>query len=156
MRDSMTGSIGATLIGIVLLALSGCVSKMDQGTAPAPGADLPASVLGTTWEWVETVTPVERTAADPSRYTITLHADGSVAARFDCNRGHGRFEVDGHRLRIGPFATTRMACPEDTQDYQFAKQLERVTSYFLQDGFLFLEAPYDSGTMRFRAAGAER
>ncbi|MGD8644304.1 MAG: META domain-containing protein, partial [Chromatiales bacterium] len=126
---------------------------MDQAAETAPAGALPESVLGTTWEWVGTVTPLERfTVADPSRYTITLNADGSVAALFDCNRGRGSYEASEHRIQFGPFATTRMACPEDTQDFQFISQLERVTSYFVQDGQLFLEAPYDSGTMRFRAA----
>lgn len=150
MWDSMARAIHGAIIGIAWLALPGCAGNVEQ----VPGA-LPESVLDTTWEWVGTVTPVERfTVADPSRYTITLNPDGSVAALFDCNRGRGSYEASEHRIQFGPFATTRMACPEDTQDFQFISQLERVTSYFVQDGQLFLEAPYDSGTMRFRAAGS--
>jgi heat shock protein HslJ len=151
----MARAIHGAIIGMAWLALSGCAGNMDQGTKTAPAGSLPESVLGTTWEWVGTVTPVERfTVGDPSRYTITLNADGSVAALFDCNRGRGSYEASEHRIQFGPFASTRMACPEDTQDFQFISQLERVTSYFVQDGQLFLEAPYDSGTMRFRAAGS--
>jgi hypothetical protein len=30
------------------------------------------------------------------------------------------------------------------------RDLQRVTSFFIEDGVLFLELPYDSGTMQFR------
>ena len=32
------------------------------------------------------------------------------------------------------------------------RDLQRVTSFFVEDGTLYLELPYDSGTMRFREA----
>lgn len=32
------------------------------------------------------------------------------------------------------------------------RDLQRVVSFFVQDGALYLELPYDSGTMRFREA----
>ena len=37
-------------------------------------------------------------------------------------------------------------------DGPFMRNLQRVTSFFLQDGLLYLELPYDSGTMKFRPA----
>ena len=46
--------------------------------------------------------------------------------------------------------STRMACPPDSQDFLYMSQLEKVSSYFVQDGNLYLEMPYDSGTMQFR------
>jgi hypothetical protein len=33
---------------------------------------------------------------------------------------------------------------------RFAKELGRATSYFIEDGDLFLEFSIDSGTLRFR------
>ncbi|MGD8810502.1 MAG: hypothetical protein PVG24_12915, partial [Gammaproteobacteria bacterium] len=73
--------------------------------------------------WVSTVTPVERIEAlDPSRYTITLADDGAALAQLDCDSGRGSYEI------------------------------EEVTAYFMRDGGLFMEMPYDTGTMRLTAA----
>jgi hypothetical protein len=38
-----------------------------------------------------------------------------------------------------------MARPQDSLDSQFMKDLQRVSSFFLQDGNLYLELPFDSG-----------
>jgi len=139
----------------VVMVLAACnqagtdVDADGSGAAAASSAEL----IGTTWQWVSTITPVETfESVEPARYTITLASDGSVAAQFDCNRGQGSYEVTDNRLSFGLFAATRMACPEDSQDSVFMRHLEEVTTFFMRDGQLFLEMPYDSGTMRFRAA----
>jgi len=109
------------------------------------------SILNKTWQWEGTVTPVEKiTVADPERYTIVLAENGSLQARFDCNRGGGTYRIEAGRLSFGPMMSTRMACPEDTQDALFMRDLERVTTFFVEGDRLYLELPYDSGTMKFR------
>jgi heat shock protein HslJ len=142
---------------VLLLTAAGCGGVTEQaGTEAADSAtDASATIelIGTGWEWVATVTPVERIeAADPTRYTLTLGEDGQASAQFDCNGGRGSYTLDGNRISFGAFATTRMGCPEDSQDSVFARQLGEITSYFIDDGQLFLEMPFDSGTMRFRPA----
>ena len=135
-----------------LLLMAAC-NQPAVGNGDTGEADASAALTGTTWQWVATVTPVETfESVDPARYTITLASDGSVAAQFDCNRGQGTYETTDNQLDFGLFAATRMACPEDSQDFVFTRQLEEVTTFFMRDGQLFLELPYDSGTMRFRAA----
>lgn len=51
-------------------------------------------------------------------------------------------------MPTGPVA--RMACPPDSLDRSFTRDLWRVASFFTEDGNLYLELPYDSGTMKFR------
>jgi heat shock protein HslJ len=110
-------------------------------------------VLNKTWQWELTITPVEKIdVPNPERHTILLTAEGKVQARFDCNRGGGNYEISSGKLSFGPLLSTRMACPPDSLDSQFMKDLQRVTSFFLQDGNLYLELPFDSGTMKFRPA----
>ena len=114
----------------------------------------PQTVLGKTWQWESTITPVEKiTVPDPERYTIILTDDGKLQARFDCNRGGGEYKISAGKLSFGPLMSTRMACPPDSLDGPFMRDLQRVTSFFLQDGLLYLELPYDSGTMKFRSEG---
>jgi heat shock protein HslJ len=114
----------------------------------------PQSVLNKTWQWVSTITPVEKiTVSNPERYTIMLTDEDTLQARFDCNRGGGEFKISPGKLSFGPLMSTRMACPEDSLDGPFMRDLQRVTSFFVQDGLLYLELPYDSGTMKFRPQG---
>ena len=121
--------------------------------APTGRTKDPRFVRNRTWEWVGTITPVEKTTVpEPGRYTIRMTDDGKVQARFDCNRGGGAYEISEGKLSFGPLLSTRMACPEDSLEGLFLKDLQRVASFFVQDGHLYLEMPYDSGTMRFRPA----
>ena len=131
------------------LALVGCA--VGQPGNPSSRSRDPQIVVGKTWQWVSTVTPLDRiTVADPLRYTILLGTDGKAQVRFDCNRGSGDFKIADGQLSFGPLISTRMACPPDTLDRPFMRDLQRVASFFIDDGHLYLELPYDSGTMRFR------
>jgi heat shock protein HslJ len=149
------------LVSLSLLVLSACQDGSKVPFAPEPSdtpppaknAEPSTEPLGVVWEWVSTLTPVERIEVkNPERYTLRLQADGAAVFQFDCNRGGGRYEISENQITFGPLMSTRMACPPDSQDAVFMDQLSRITSYFVRDGKLFLEMPLDSGTMRFRPA----
>ena len=142
--------LSMVLLGIVIVGFASTGALADQNTRSTD----PPTVLNKTWQWVSTITPVEKiTVTDPERYTIMLTDDGKLQARFDCNRGGGEFKISPGKLSFGPLMSTRMACPPDTLDGPFMRDLQRVASFFLQDGLLYLELPYDSGTMKFRPEG---
>ena len=110
-------------------------------------------VIGKTWQWVSSTTPAEKiTVAAPERYTILLQTAGRAQVRFDCNRGGGDYKIAEGQLSFGPLISTRMACPADSQDWSFMRDLQRVESFFVREGLLYLELPYDSGIMHFRQA----
>jgi heat shock protein HslJ len=138
------------LLGAALLVAGGC----GDGSAGGPGAaPMEPDVVGIRWQWMGTTTPVERIdVAEPSRYTLRLQADGGAAIEADCNGGGGSYELADNRIGFGPLVATRMACPPDSQDAVYLRQLGEVTSYFVEGGELYLEMPYDSGTMRFTRA----
>jgi heat shock protein HslJ len=108
--------------------------------------------LDVTWQWLRFRSPVEHITVDaPERYTIQFGRDGRVAVRADCNRGTASYSVSAdRRIALGPIVLTRMMCPPGSQDARFINELGRATSYFMEDGYLFLELPVDSGTLRFR------
>jgi heat shock protein HslJ len=109
--------------------------------------------LDKTWQWESTTTPVAKTdVPNPERYTILLKDEGKIQARFDCNRGGGRYEIAAAKLSFGPLMSSRMACPEESLAEPFMRDLQRVVSFFIDDGHLYLELPYDSGVMKFRSA----
>ena len=136
---------------LVGLFLTGCATGMSSKRLMR--SKDPQLVVDRTWQWVSTVTPVEKiTVAVPARYTILLQADGNVRVRFDCNKGGGKVTLSEGRLSFGPLMSTRMACPPDTQDALFMRDLQRAGSFFVEHEDLYLELPMDSGTMRFRQA----
>ena len=144
----MKQAIAAILGGIVIAGCAGGV----PGKEPTRNTD-PQLVVGKTWQWESTITPAEKISVpEPERYTILLMDDGRVQAQFDCNRGGGSYTIAEGKLSFGPMMSTRMACPSDSMDAPFMRDLQRVATFFVQDGAIYLELPYDSGTMRFREA----
>jgi heat shock protein HslJ len=156
-------------IGALSLSVSGCDNGTQTTLDGGPGDDSgQAEAAGTTsdelgtnamfdveWQWVRTVTPVEEIDAKaPERYTLILRPDGKAEMQFDCNRGQGSYSIEGNKLTFSPLIATRMACPDDTQDFIYMDYLQRVTSFFLRDDALFLELPMDSGTLQFQRDGA--
>lgn len=112
----------------------------------------PGRVLNKTWQWVSTVTPSEKiTAPAPENYTIHLAGEGRLKAMFDCNTGGGTYQIAAGKISFGPLMSTRMACPEGSLDFVFMQDLQRVQSFYVQAGELYLVLPMDSGTMRFRS-----
>lgn len=145
----------AAILALLLTACSGDQSQDASqarvaSTSPSAGQPAADGVVGIQWQWINTITPAETIEVqEPARYTLRLNADGRAEMRFDCNRGGGSYEMSENRISFGPMMSTRMACPPDSQDSVFMAQLEKVASFFVSDGDLFLEMPYDSGTMRF-------
>ena len=60
------------------------------------GGNIIPTLTGTTWEWVDTTTPVETiVAVDPTRYTITFNDDGTANIMADCNSVTATYTGDG-------------------------------------------------------------
>lgn len=128
--------------------LTGCATVSSNGQGEQTAS--PQAVLDKQWQWESTVTPVETITVDkPGNYTLLLKADGKAQVRFDCNRGGGAFDISPGKLSFGPMMSTKMACPPGSLDFRFSTDISRVVSFFIMDGRLYLELPYDSGTMQF-------
>ena len=107
-------------------------------------------VVGVTWQWQSTQTPVEKVTVDaPERYTLELGPGGEVYVQADCNRLRGTYTLTEAHITIALTATTRAACPPGSLDDRFIKELSAAVIYFTEGEELFLDLPYDSGTMRF-------
>lgn len=144
----MFGRIQLVFIITILLASSSGAFSGEKARARDA-----QEIMGKTWQWISTVTPVETVkVSDPARYTISLSADGKAQVRFDCNRGGGNYTISEGKITFGPMMSTSMACPVDTQDVVFMRDLQKISSFFLEAGELYFELPFDSGTMRFKNA----
>ncbi|HEY5642041.1 MAG TPA: META domain-containing protein [Woeseiaceae bacterium] len=144
-----------TLWCLLIMALCGCAEDNDATSRPdASSTDAHATahgqIIGKTWMWTRTITPVETVeVAKPERYTMLLGMDGRAVLRFDCNRGGGVYEIGEGTIKFGPMMSTRAACPPDSQDHIYMKQLSEVASFFTMEDRLYLEMPMDSGTLHF-------
>jgi heat shock protein HslJ len=133
--------------------LAACASPTSPISADAPRSGAPGDVVGRTWAWQQTVTPVEQFGpGDPLRYSVTFATNGRVGIQADCNRGSAPFEMDVGKVAIKSIALTRAICPEPAHADRFVRDLGRVTSFFVMNGQLFMEMPMDSGTLRFSPA----
>ena len=72
-----------------------------------------------------------------TRLTLEFQ-DGQVSGNSGCNRFHGSFTVEGNSLTIGPLATTRMACDNESmiQEQLFLAALGSATTWDIVRGML--------------------
>ncbi|TXC65330.1 META domain-containing protein [Piscinibacter aquaticus] len=118
--------------------VAGCAA-----TTPAPATD----VHGT---WV-----IEQARAEPildkRRARTVLGRDGRLSGHNSCNAMNGSFTLEGDRIRIGPIATTRLACPEllREQEDRILTALElAVTARVRPDGLLEIRDADGRGLLR--------
>lgn len=75
---------------------------------------------------------------------------GRVAGNNTCNQVSGSYELmEGNRIRIGPVASTMMACPNMENEARFNEVLERVDNYTIADGVLSLNKARMAPLARF-------
>lgn len=132
----MKFTIHVVLASAALLA--GCAAAV-----PAPAGD----IHGT---WV-----IEQARAEPildkRRARLVLGRDGRLSGHNSCNAMNGTFTLEGDRIRIGPIATTRMACPElqREQEDRILTALElAVTARVRPDGLLEIRDADGRGLLR--------
>ena len=158
------------LVALVLGAAAACGGSEEESSPPPP-AEPPASeppaaeppattgtLQGVVWEWQGSQynDDTEAVPDDPSRYTIEFLDDGTASIKADCNQVRADYVAneDDSTLSITPGPSTKVACPEDSLDSEFMRDLEGAGIYFFDDaGDLLIDIKFDSGTMRFSRSG---
>jgi heat shock protein HslJ len=119
----------------------------EPAAAPAT-----AALVGPVWQWVQTLYNND-TKAMPSRpgnYTVQFGVDGTVNIRADCNRKGGTYSLKEQQIAIEITQSTMAACPEDSLEDRFVRDLTAGAIWFLRDGELYIDLKYDTGTMRLK------
>lgn len=127
--------------------------KFDEASGSTAEAEN-EGILDTVWQWTNFTDPASgpQEINDPSRYQMQLATDGTIQIQADCNNGSGSYSVDGQSITIVLGPMTRAACPDDSVADDFINNLGAAALWFTQDGDLFFDLKFDSGTMRFAAA----
>jgi heat shock protein HslJ len=89
--------------------------------------------------------------------TLSFPEAGRVAGNGSCNRFTGSVVITGEQLKMGPLASTRMACMDEAtskQEDNYFKALDAATRYSYQDPYLLIYAQGFDKPLRFtRAVG---
>ena len=146
---------------LLALALTACSESRSRGPAGTDSAttsatadsaalptppDTPAAAAGATplegthWRLVDVGGQPSPAAADTLRQPgFTLYARGQrLVGSAGCNRMKGPYQLEGTKLKVGPLATTRMACPAMATETAFLEALAATTRYELSGASLTL------------------
>jgi heat shock protein HslJ len=137
------------------LLFASCASENKPATATAKtAATQQISLSGT--EWV--LTDLAGTLALPGgKATLGFPEAGRVAGNGSCNRFTGAVTITGDSLKMGPLASTRMACMDNgvsQQEDTYFKALNAATHYAYQDPYLLIYAEGFDKPLRFTRAPA--
>lgn len=135
---------------LAVMAAGGAAPVFGQGT-PTPET-VAAGIPPLVWalrEMSDEGGPVA--VPEPTLYTVRFLPDGEVRLRVDCNRGTGQYRLDGEAIAAGPFATTRVGCPNPAIDATFLRLLEAAATWALVDDELVLSLADGTPALRFGA-----
>jgi heat shock protein HslJ len=118
----------------------------------------PVNLAGTSWRLVYFQPSGGNPVVPPrvDRYTLDFGADGTLALGLDCNRATARWQaIPSGRgaLSVTAGAMTRAFCGDGALDGRIAQDLEKIRSFKVEDGRLFLALDDGVGTYVWRAAG---
>ena len=119
----------AALAATVALTAGCCNCRSYQKKTRRP-------LEGTEWQLIQL--DGRSVKAAPETFVLKLE-NGSVSGAGACNRLMGSYKTGERRaLKIGPLATTKMACPNLDQEQQFLRALESTTHYDMDGPMMLL------------------
>jgi heat shock protein HslJ len=140
--DSQADAFLAGLIQAATFAVSG--GNLELGLALGGRmlfSEVPEpQLIGPEWQLLSYNNGREAVVSilDGTQPTATFGSAGSVSGSAGCNTYNGPFQTTSNSISMGPFATTRMACPPPVmeQETAFLRALERASTFEFVDGRL--------------------
>ncbi len=107
-------------------------------------------ILNKSWSWQNTKLMDDTliTPKDSTKFVLTFNENNAFGTTTDCNRGFGKYSLDGSKLNFLGIGSTKMACPESQEGIYF-KDLQEVESFMIEDDKLILQLKLDTGYMTF-------
>lgn len=144
------------LLGITLLhpGFGICAESLPENRGCASSQDGKAQatreLIGVTWKWQQTIAKngTRLVAPNPDNYTLQFLPEGKISVRLDCNIGRGLYEINENAISITITSSTRAACPPESFDQVFIRDLNSASRYFLRGDSFYIEKQ-DDGTMEF-------
>jgi heat shock protein HslJ len=119
-----------------------------KATAQAPAKTVPLSLVGSEWLLEDLA---GRGVIDNIQATLTFPEAGKVAGNASCNRFFGPAEVSGNAIKLGPLASSRMACPEAVmnQETKYLEALQAADRFESKDPYLLINCKGFEKPLRF-------
>jgi heat shock protein HslJ len=114
------------------------VSSIKEAKAP-PAPAQPASFTLSNSEWL--LEDLSGSGVlDNVQATLTFPETGKVAGKGSCNRFFGPAEINGDTIKLGPLASSRMACPEAmmNQEAKYLEALQAAERFEWKDPYLLI------------------
>ena len=86
---------------------------------------------------------------NPGNYTLKMLPDGKVSMRADCNMGGGAYKLDESKISIEITHTTKSACPPESLERDYIRDLNAAAIYFFKGDVLYIDLKQGTGTMKF-------
>ena len=127
--------------------LSGCC----RVPAPAAGAGAAVALEGTAWRLHELPGARSASLAKLTRPVTMRLESGRLTGFAGCNSFSGSYTLDDGQLKIGPVASTQMACPEPASSVESAFHAAlKGTLRYAVDGDDLAATSESGATLRFR------
>jgi heat shock protein HslJ len=127
---------------------------IEESSTPLPTGDTDPALLIITWEWQGSLynNDTNSTPEEPNRYSIQFMDDGTISIKADCNMVLGTYSLNGNQITIETGISTLAACPPDSLDSEFLRDLTAASLYFFDGDQLYIDLKFDTGTMQFSPA----
>jgi heat shock protein HslJ len=108
-------------------------------------------LIGTVWKWQQTIYSTDTRCLPPNseNYTLKLLPGGKVNIRADCNLGGGAYRLRGKEISIEITHTTRAACPPESLEQSYIRDLNTAGRFCLEGEILYIGLKNETGTMKF-------
>ncbi len=125
--------LSITLVAGLAVGLSACSTAANYGEDSTIETQKALASISGNWQ-LETIATQGHSPKPPTvPITLTLQVEASDAGRLHgnsgCNRFFGAYQIEGGALKVGPMASTMMACeqPLMSQERDFLQMLEQLT-----------------------------
>lgn len=124
---------------------------VQESSTPVTVNEIDKALLDITWEWQGSLYSNDTSAIpnDTSKYSIQFMDDSTISVQADCNMVLGTYAVNGNQITIETGVSTLAACPPDSLDSVYLRDLNASVIYFFEGDQLFIDLKFDSGTMQF-------
>jgi heat shock protein HslJ len=119
----------------ILVASS--IREAEATGQPKSAQAVPFSLMGSEWLLEDLA---DSGVMDGIQATLTFPEAGKIAGNGSCNRFFGSAEISGDTIKLGPLASTRMACPDPVmnQEMKYLAALQAAERFEWKDPYLLI------------------
>jgi uncharacterized lipoprotein YbaY/heat shock protein HslJ len=115
-------------------------------------AEASSDIVGIVWNWQgfqDTAEMNDIVVPNPDSYRLELLADGTFAAKADCNLVSGSYALDGASLTLQTGPMTLAECEPGSLYNEYTALLDQVATYVRDGDNLYLNLMADAGNIEF-------